>query len=347
MTLKIDSSDLARAVQAGVLQPGQDQALLDFLQHAPDSRPSFQLSHVAYYFGALLIIGAMGWLMTEAWMSIGNTALLLISSAYLLLFLLGGRSLWLRGQTIPGGLLAAVAVSLTPLVVFAAQGVFGLWPMGDTQTDYVDYYRYVQGGWLVMEVATVIVGLLVLRLMPFPFIVMPMAVALWFMSMDLSELLLHDEYFNWEQRREVSLWFGLLILLGSLLVDGRSKQDFAFWGYLAGLTAFWGGLSLMDSGSEFGKLLYCLINLALIGLAVLLRRPLFMVFGAIGVAGYLGYLAHDVFEDSLLFPVVVSLIGLGVIGMGLLYQKRREAMTSALRRSLPASWQAFLPALRR
>ncbi|MER0040285.1 DUF2157 domain-containing protein [Pseudomonas sp. MGal98] len=346
MTLKIDNSDLQRAVQAGVLQPGQDQALLDFLRQTPSERPSFQLSHIAYYFGALLIMGAMGWLMTEAWMSIGDAALLVISSAYLLLFLLGGRSLWRRGQPIPGGLLGAVAVSLTPLVVFAGQRLFGTWPMGDAQSDYVDYYRYVQGGWLVMEVATVLVGLLVLRLFPFPFIVMPIAVALWFMSMDLSELL-HGEYFSWEQRRDVSLWFGLLILLASLLVDGRSKQDFAFWGYLAGLTAFWGGLSLMDSGSEFGKLLYCLINLGLIGLAVLLRRPLFMVFGALGVAGYLGYLAHDVFEDSLLFPVVVSLIGLGVMGLGLFYQKRREAMSNALRRQLPAGLLAVLPALRR
>ncbi|SHM60500.1 DUF2157 domain-containing protein [Phytopseudomonas punonensis] len=346
MTLKIDSSDLSRAVQAGVLQPGQDQALLEFLRQAPSERPSFQLSHIAYYFGALLIMGAMGWLMTEAWMSIGDGALLVISSAYLLLFLLGGRSLWCRGQPIPGGLLGAVAVSLTPLVVFAGQRLFGTWPMDDAQSDYVDYYRYVQGGWLVMEVATVLVGLLVLRLLPFPFIVMPIAVALWFMSMDLSELL-HGEYFSWEQRRDVSLWFGLVILLASLLVDGRSKQDFAFWGYLAGLSAFWGGLSLMDSGSEFGKLLYCLINLGLIGLAVLLRRPLFMVFGALGVAGYLGYLAHDVFEDSLLFPVVVSLIGLGVMGLGLLYQKRREAMSNALRRQLPAGLLALLPALRR
>jgi hypothetical protein len=54
-----------------------------------------------------------------------------------------------------------------------------------------------------------------------------------------------------------------------------------------------------------------------------------------------------VFEDSLLFPVVVSLIGLGVMGLGLLYQKRRDAMSDALRRQLPASLLAFLPALRR
>jgi CHASE2 domain-containing sensor protein len=60
------------------------------------------------------------------------------------------------------------------------------------------------------------------------------------------------------------------------------------------------------------------------GLAGLLRRPVFMVFGAMGVAAYLGYLSYEVFADSLLFPLVVTLIGLGVIGLGLLYQKRRK-----------------------
>jgi hypothetical protein len=194
--------------------------------------------------------------------------------------------------------------------------------------------------------ATVIVGALMLRLLPFPFIVMPMALALWFMSMDLSGLV-YGEGFDWDQRRWVSLWFGLLLLLTSLWIDGRSKQDFAFWGYLAGLLAFWGGLSLMDSASEPGKALYCLINLGLIGLAVVLRRPVFIVFGALGVAGYLGYLAHRVFEDSLLFPVVLSLLGLAVIGLGLVYQKRRDSLTRFLRSRLPARWLSYFPALRR
>ncbi|MNE71939.1 hypothetical protein D3C80_1678470 [compost metagenome] len=145
----------------------------------------------------------------------------------------------------------------------------------------------------------------------------------------------------------MSLWFGLALILASLLVDGRSRRDFAFWGYFAGLLAFWGGLSLMDSGSELGKALYCLINLGLMGLAVLLRRPLFMVFGALGVAGYLGYLASEVFEDSLLFPVALTLIGLGVIALGIAYQKRRDQLTSSLRSRLPESLLEYLPALRR
>ena len=81
-------------------------------------------------------------------------------------------------------------------------------------------------------------------------------------------------------------------------------------------------------------------------MAVLLRRPVFMVFGALGVAGYLGYLSYEVFAESLLFPVVLTLIGLGVIGLGLGYQKRRERLSRAVRSSLPGWVLAALPALR-
>ncbi|RCL20935.1 DUF2157 domain-containing protein [Pseudomonas sp. AFG_SD02_1510_Pfu_092] len=345
MTDRFDAKDLARAVQAGILQPGQDQALLTFLRRQPAQRGSFQLAHVAFYFGALLIMAAMGWLLTEAWMRIGDWALLTIASLYILLLTLFAMSLQRRAQPVPAGVLAAVAVSIVPLAVFAIERLAGWWPLDDVQTDYHQYYTYIQGGWLAMEAATVVAGLLMLRLIHYPFIVMPIAVALWFMSMDLSEWLFGSP-FSWEQRREVSLWFGLGMLLLFLVVDGRTRDDYARWGYLAGLAAFWGGLTLMDSGSELGKALYCLINIALMGMAVLLRRPVFMVFGGLGVAAYLGYLSYEVFAESLLFPLVVTLIGLGVIGLGLVYQKRRERLSQVMRGCLPRWLQAALPALR-
>ncbi|MGE7991297.1 DUF2157 domain-containing protein [Pseudomonas sp. NPDC089554] len=345
MTERFDAKDLSKAVNAGVLQPGQDQALLAFLRQQPQAQGGFQLAHVAFYFGALLIMGAMGWLLTQAWMRIGDGALLAIALTYIVAITLFALSLQRRGQAIAAGVLAAVAVSIVPLAVFALERIFGWWPLQDTQSDYHEYYTQVQGGWLLMEAATVLAGVLMLRLVPFPFIVMPIAVALWFMSMDLSEWF-HGEVFSWEQRREVSLWFGLGLLLVFLLVDGRTRRDYAFWGYLAGLIAFWGGLTLINSDSEVGKALYCLINLVLMGLAVLLRRPLFMVFGALGVAAYLGYLSHEVFAESLLFPVVLTLIGLGVIGLGLVYQKRREQLSNSMRANLPQWLQDALPALR-
>ncbi|MBV4538286.1 MULTISPECIES: DUF2157 domain-containing protein [Pseudomonas] len=346
MTERFDAKDLAKAEHAGILQPGQAQALLSFLQQQPQSRGSFQLAHVAFYFGALLIMGAMGWLLTEAWMRVGDWALLMIAVLYITLLTLFAVGLQRRDQPIAGGVLGAVAVSIVPLAVFAIERLLGWWPLDDAQTDYHQYYTYVQGGWLLMEAATVVAGLLMLRLIPFPFIVMPIALALWFMSMDLSEWF-YGSPFSWEQRRIVSLWFGLALLLVFLVIDGRTRRDYAFWGYLAGLAAFWGGLTLMDSGSELGKALYCLINLGLMAVALLLRRPVFMVFGAMGVAAYLGYLSYEVFAESLLFPLVLTLIGLGVIGLGVLYQQHRQALSKRLRAQLPSSLLQLLPGLRR
>jgi hypothetical protein len=62
--------------------------------------------------------------------------------------------------------LAAVAVSIVPLAVFAVERLAGWWPLDDAQGDYHQYYTYVQGGWLAMEAATVLAGLLMLRWCP-------------------------------------------------------------------------------------------------------------------------------------------------------------------------------------
>jgi hypothetical protein len=229
MTDRFDAKDLARAVQAGILQPGQDQSLLAFLRQQPAPRGSFQLAHVAFYFGAMLIMAALGWLLTEAWMSLGDGALLIIASLYILLITLFALNLQRRAQPVAAGVLAAVAVSIVPLAVFAIERMLGWWPLDDAQADYHQYYTYVQGGWLAMEAATVLAGLLMLRLIPYPFVVMPMAVALWFMSMDLSEWFFGSP-FSWEQRRQVSLWFGLGLLVVFLVIDGRTREDYARWG---------------------------------------------------------------------------------------------------------------------
>ncbi|NIS64150.1 MAG: DUF2157 domain-containing protein, partial [Gemmatimonadales bacterium] len=65
---------------------------------------------------------------------------------------------------------------------------------------------------------------------------------------------------------------------------------------------FWGGLSSMESDSELSKFLYLCINLVMIAVGATLSRRVFAVFGGLGVAGYLGHLAYNVFKDSLMFP---------------------------------------------
>jgi hypothetical protein len=171
----------------------------------------------------------------------------------------------------------------------------------------------------------------------------PIAVAMWFMSMDLVPWIFGADWSDWDQRRIVSLWFGLAMLLVAWLVDIRTEGDFAFWLHLFGLIAFWGGLTLLKSDSELSKALYCLINIGLLALGVFLQRRAYAVFGAFGVAFYLQHLADHVFQDSLLYPFALSFIGLLILGAGLLYHKRQDDIANALQRLLPPGFQKFRP----
>ena len=59
------------------------------------------------------------------------------------------------------------------------------------------------------------------------------------------------------------------------------------------------------------------------------------VLGALGVAGYLGYLSWHVFKGALLFPIALTLIGLGVMALGMWWQRHAAALQARLARGVP------------
>jgi hypothetical protein len=77
----------------------------------------------------------------------------------------------------------------------------------------------------------------------------------------------------------------------------------------------------MDGDSEWKRAGYLLVNILLVGVAVKLRRTVFLVFGAIGIHIYLGHLAYRVFEDSFFFPFAIALLGLSLILATVLAQR--------------------------
>jgi hypothetical protein len=290
-----------------------------------EDTPSFQLVHVLYYFGALLVIGAMGWFMTNGWDSFSGIELSIIAGGYALAFVLVGRSVWQRGGLrIPGGLLITMAVCMTPLVVYGIERRMHWWPSNDPGS-YVNFHPYINASWVLMEVATVAAALVGLRFFKFPFLTAPIAYALWFMSMDLPAWLSGSEW-DYQARCIVSVILGGLMLIFSYFIDGRTEQDFSFWLYFFGLLSFSGGLSAMDSGSQLGKFVYLLVHLGFIAVSVMLRRRVFLVFGALGTFCYLANEAWTYFRDSVAFPFILTGIGIAMIFLAIKYQKNRAAI---------------------
>lgn len=335
--MKVKQADLVWAAERGVISAEQASNLWDTLKQRDEGsdQARFDGAHVAYYFGALLVMAALGWLMNLGWESFGGTAIFVLAALYALLFGVAGRTLWFKERLkIPGGLLFTLAVWMTPLAIYGLERATGLWPE-DAPANFRDYHIWIQGSWVVMEIGTILTGLLALKFVKFPFLTFPIAFSLWYMSMDLWPLLYGKNDLDWHNRLRVSLCFGLVTLLVTYLVDRRTKEDYAFWGYLFGLMAFWGGLSLMESNSEWNSFFYCLINLGLIFLAVFLQRKAFAVFGACGVLGYLGHLSYSIFQNSFLFPMALTLLGLIVIFAGVQYQKNRKRIEERMIAMIP------------
>jgi hypothetical protein len=331
--MKFRLEDLEWGVEQGLLSEKQASDLRVALQKKYENRPQFTLGHVIYYFGALVVMSAMTWFMVEAWDRLGGPGITFISLAYGLLFFALGRHFWKNtALKIPGGLLITAAVSMTPLIVYGIERWLGWWPQTDPGP-YTGFYVWIKGSWIWMEMATVAVGLLALRFFRFPFISFPIAYALWYLSMDIAPILIGSPM-DLHQKEVVSVIFGSVMCVVSYLVDHRTKDDYAFWGYLFGMATLWGGLTMMDSSNEAARFAYCMVNVFFIFLSVFLDRRVFIVFGAMGVSTYIGHLAQKVFADSLMFPVALSGLGLAVIFLGVFYQKNQKRIEERVLGSL-------------
>ncbi|MDH3380188.1 MAG: DUF2157 domain-containing protein, partial [Gammaproteobacteria bacterium] len=245
-----------------------------------------------------------------------------------------------HGYTIPAGICAVFVVALVPIALYGLQQGLGWWP---DDTPYRDYHRYIKWHWLFLEFGTLAAGAIMAWRYRYPFLLMPIAVTLWYMSMDIAVMLAGGQR-DYEFRAAVSMYFGISMTLLAFWVDLRSSKsgDYAFWLYLFGVMTFWCGMTSQDSDSEFAKFIYFCVNLAMIGVGAMLVRRVFVVFGAIGGSLYLGHLASTVFKDSWLFPIALTAIGLGVIYLGIVWQKNEQTLSRKARNILPIPFQKLL-----
>jgi hypothetical protein len=347
-------TDLEAAQSAGVLdRPTLDRLIAFLATRAPApavTPPRFDLSHLLWYAGALIIMGSMGLFSTLAFSMMGGMALTLTAFAYAAGFLFAGDRLW-RGKDLrtPGGLLIACAVAMAPLAVFGIQEWAGWWGAGAKAGTMHDFYVWIKGGWVPMEIVTLVAAIIALRFYPFPFITFVASVMLWFLTMDLADLIagkLSDGmYSNWPLRRAMTQWFGLALIIVAWGVDLKKRTgDFAFWLHLAGIAAFWGAVSAQSSDSEIAKAIYCAMNVGLILLSVFLSRRVYAVYGAMGVMFYLGYLANKLFKDSLLFPFALSALGLALIWVGIVIFRNRAKIEARMEALMLPSFAKLRPA---
>lgn len=327
--MEISQQKLNDAVTAKIITPEQALLLEEFMQLQSQSSPRLNVTHVLYYFGGCLAIAAMTLFMGLGWDTFGGAGIVAIAAIYAAIGLTATKALFSRGMQIPAGICATFVVCLAPVLAIGLQQWLGLWPK-------LIEYGDGSGHMLALELSTLCVGALMLWRYKSSFIVLPIALACWSMALNGAGFMLGNETAT-AQRELVSICIGLVMVVSAVCVDlrTRAKPDYTFWLYSVGALVFWGGLSWYTFDYALPKLVYFLINLLLIAVGVLLSRRIFVVLGALGSFGYLNYLAFSVFRDSGLFVIALAAIGLSIIYLGILWQKKALVITARLQRILP------------
>lgn len=288
-------------------------------------KKGFNALNVITYTGGGLIMTALGWFLFANLAPAGAAGVLGASVVFGAVLAGAGALLQRKGHRVPAGVLFTAAVAMVPVVVAAAAGVLD--------------ERALESLWAfrAAAAATIAAAVLTARKVRFAFLAMPAALMAWGLSLDLSHQLLGDGRFDgWTTAFSVtSALAGTMLMSAARFIETRTKVDYPFWLYLAGLLAFSGGLALSPVSSELGRLAFALVHLGLVGLGLYLGRKTFAVFGYIGFNAWVLHMAWR-FGESFGFAAGLGGAGLVLIGTAVALKKYGPAIGEWLRRALKA-----------
>lgn len=329
---------LNNAVVSGVVEELQAKKLLELFIADNGYIAKFKFTHLLYYLGGLLAISALTIFIGSNWDNMEGVPLLLIS-----LFLFTGSLLltniaFHKGQFIPAGIMAAIALINVPLLVYNVQLLMHLLPQNSSH--YKEYHYLVKAAWLPMEFATLLTGIVLFYRYRLGFILFPISITLWYLSMDLFHILSGLSAFDFIARAWFSMFFGGIELIILIYIDYKADEKLAqklFWLFLFALITFWGGLSAInDSSHILGHTIYLLINLFLLVIAVILQRRFFAILGAIGVFWYVA----DLSPNSIWFSLILVATGFLIMLVAYYWSKIEGKLVNNYRGLLPERLRA-------
>jgi hypothetical protein len=333
-------SFLGLALSRGLITPEQHLSLTALASETgppPREMPrGFNWVTVAYALGALLVVFAGGWFLAQRWLALGPGGVLLVVVIYVAIAAVASR--WLEQHEFreAAGIAAMVAVSLTPVAVWALESLTGWWPAEAWGRPYYPEYPPAESSrWLIAELATILAALLVLRRRTWSAVMFPLAVALFALVMHLPRS------FDFTLMPVLERW---ILMTGALLVcaiaDTTDRHvprraepghgDVAFPIWVTGLFTL--AMAILSMWPFAGALRHGLPVLALgaVAAALVMGRRTHLVFGVFALFMYLFYLAGEVFRSTAYFPIVLAVLGGAVLAATVWLQRRFPQLTARL-----------------
>jgi hypothetical protein len=301
--------------------------------------PAFDTQNILWHFGGLSAVVAGVVVVGEVHHSARGFWMLLVSLAFLAAFVVGAAALLRTDRRVPGGILAAAAVSFVPLAGEGFERLIGVWGQAGGTAVYSSAGVTVNAGAVVVDrfdghefalaVATAVAGLIVYALVRYAF------VFAWIVGATLAavELLLPVvvSHPNGADRADTLLLAGLAFVGSGLYADLLHARRVAFWWHLAGLAMITGAF-VYDTIAHSSPGWIFVLGAGLVALvcAAPLRRATWALFGLLGTWAPIVHYSSTWF-GSLGTAFALFVIGLSILAAGLAVERAGDSVAGLLR----------------
>ena len=136
-----------------------------------------------------------------------------------------------------------------------------------------------------------------------------------------------DQWIPRAERTDPSMWimslYGVAFVVAGLVVDRLRMRPYALWLYLVGLTATFVFLGIDSFDDALGPtgLIFLALAIVAIVLSMAIDYQVFLLYGAIGLYGWVSALIIDAFGGSRTVAAILIALGVVIVLAGLAWQR--------------------------
>jgi hypothetical protein len=277
--------------------------------------------------GVLLVIGAHAWWSTKGYEAMGIGIVLALTLLWQAGFLAAAEWAKRAGYGLIESGFAAIVAFYTPLTIYSIERLLGARFDHD---DFADFYPWISGGWVFMELGAIAVAAALMYRYRRPFLTLPLTLFTGFLLMDATVRIVGND--GWDDEgtiKKVVLAGGIMLGLVAAALDYRGWRRFAFWPHATSIWLVAWGLPLCTGAHTRSLFAVAAIDLVV---GVWLARIVYLASG-----GIIGWIALSMSAHGAAFPFILMAGGLLFIVTAIWLARADSPLRSWLAdRGLPA-----------
>lgn len=318
---ELDSA-LARWQQAQVISADQAEHIRKMERTAPDVLPREPAQVLAWLGGFLAIVASAVFIGVD-WNKMGGAqqtmwATIAIAGLWGLAWALRRRDDLLRVQA--SNLLVIAGTGVIMLWAYAFYRLTGLWPEHSDAPESMDTTRNLMG--IAQAVTAVVATFWAFRLRA-SWMIVPAGFVGWMAWMSWMDSFARDNDMESDTDILRLALYGVVLVIAGLVLTRLGWKNHATWLFVVGLSInlIMLGIRSFEDPMGLNGLIFLAMTLVAIALGLVSDLRIFLMYGAVGLYGWLSALVIETFGGSRPVAFALILLGVAIVAVSAIWQR--------------------------